>query len=71
MKPLFGADRSIARLRPAAAAPASAATNGGPPKSLAPLATATELTTAHPEIYVAAAFAAGMVLAIFVRRLVR
>jgi hypothetical protein len=72
VKPLFGANSSIARVRPAAvAAPAAPATNGGPPQKLAPAATATELTAAHPEIYVAAAFAAGVVLAIFARRVAR
>jgi len=77
VKPLFGADSSIARSRPAKAkamakAPAIAPQeNGGAPRALAPVTTATELTAAHPEIYVAAAFAAGVALAIFARRLAR
>lgn len=73
MKPLFGADSSIAKpRRPVADPPATAAvTNGGPPHELAPVATAHDLTSAHPEVYVAAAFAAGVVLAIFARRLGR
>jgi hypothetical protein len=75
VKPLFGANSSIARSRPAKAkAPAPVVTpqsNGGAPRALAPVTSATELTAAHPEVYVAAAFAAGVALAIFARRLAR
>ena len=75
MKPLFGANSSIARSRPpkAQAKPPVIApqSNGGAPRALAPVTTATELTAAHPEVYVVAAFAAGVALAILARRLAR
>jgi hypothetical protein len=69
MKPLFGADSGLARSRAAATAPGSAQTNGGGPRPIPPVPGAAQLTAAHPEIYVAGAFAAGVVLAIAVRRL--
>ncbi len=45
------------------------ANGAGPTQHAAP--SATQLAAAHPEIYVAAAFAAGVALAILVRRLGR
>lgn len=69
MKPLFGTDSGLARSRAAASAPDRAETNGGGPRPAPPALSAAQLTAAHPEIYVAAAFAAGVVLAIAVRRL--
>jgi len=73
VKPLFGADSSIARGRAAAADRSHS--NGGAKQEqehqLAPRAVATDLTASHPEIYVGAAFAAGVALAFLARRLGR
>jgi hypothetical protein len=75
VKPLFGADGSLARARTPRADEVAGGANGGPPSGAAPsgsVATSVaELTQSHPETLVAAAFAVGVTLAILTRRLGR
>lgn len=70
MSPLFGTSNSTDAL----AAAESASLNGAPPRDERPgnlLAGVSSLTTARPEIVLAAAFAGGVALAILARRLGR
>ena len=67
MRSLFGSSGSLTGRRAATTADSAAANGAGPSQHAAP--GATQLAAAHPEIYVAAAFAAGVALAILVRRL--
>jgi hypothetical protein len=75
VRPLFGSGSSIAGT-PAGAQQrgADARANGGPPSKDAaadPRSDGANLTESHPEVYVGAAFVAGVTLAILARRLGR